>query len=51
MANKEKRIEIEEAEAGDIVAIAGLTDLNVGETLCDINNLEVLPTLHFRSWK
>ena len=41
-----KRTEITEAEAGDIVAIAGLTDINVGETICDLNNLEVLPTLH-----
>ena len=41
-----KRTEITEAEAGDIIAIAGLTDINVGETICDLNNLEVLPTLH-----
>ena len=30
------RIEVEEAYAGDIVAIAGLTDINVGETVCEI---------------
>ena len=30
------RIEIEEAEAGDIVAVAGLADISVGETLCEI---------------
>ncbi|MCQ2796425.1 MAG: translational GTPase TypA [Bacilli bacterium] len=35
-----KRIEINEAHAGDIVAIAGLSDINVGETLCDPNHLE-----------
>ena len=29
-----KRIEIEEAHAGDIVAIAGLSDISVGETVC-----------------
>ena len=29
-----KRIEIEAAEAGDIVAIAGLEDINIGETVC-----------------
>ncbi|MEI3293119.1 MAG: EF-Tu/IF-2/RF-3 family GTPase [Thomasclavelia ramosa] len=28
------RIEIEEAGAGDIVAIAGLADIGVGETVC-----------------
>ena len=40
------RIEIEEAEAGDIVAIAGLADISVGETVCDNNNVLPLPTLH-----
>lgn len=35
-----KRIEIIEAHAGDIVAIAGLSDINVGETLCDPHHLE-----------
>ncbi len=41
-----KRLEIDKCEAGDICAIAGLTDLNVGETLCDKDNLDKLPTLH-----
>ena len=40
------RIEIEEAEAGDIVAIAGLADISIGETVCDNNNVLPLPTLH-----
>ena len=35
------RIEIEEAEAGDIVAVAGLSDISVGETIC--NNDQILP--------
>ncbi len=35
------RIEIEEAEAGDIVAIAGLADISVGETIC--NNDQIIP--------
>ena len=39
------RIEIDHAEAGDIIGIAGLTDINVGETLCDNNNLDALPIL------
>lgn len=30
-----KRAEIEQAEAGDIVAAAGLKEINIGETLCD----------------
>ncbi len=40
-----KRIEIDHAEAGDIVAIAGLPDISVGETVCDINHPEALPLL------
>ena len=40
-----KRLEIEEAEAGDIVGIAGLPDLNVGETICELNKVEALPLL------
>ncbi len=40
-----KRIEIEEAESGDIIAIAGLPDISVGETICEISKEEALPVL------
>ena len=40
-----KRIEIEEAEAGDIIAIAGLPDISVGETVCEVGYEEALPLL------
>ena len=40
-----KRIEINEATAGDIVAIAGLPDISVGETVCEIGREEALPIL------
>ena len=40
-----KRIEIEEAEAGDIVAIAGLPDISVGETVCEVGSEDALPLL------
>ena len=40
-----KRIEIETATAGDIIAIAGLPDINVGETVCEIGHEEALPPL------
>ena len=40
------RIEIEEAEAGDIIAIAGLSDISVGETICNNDNILPLPELH-----
>lgn len=41
-----KRIEIEEAEAGDIIAIAGLADISVGETICNTSDILPLPQLH-----
>ena len=40
-----KRIEIEEAKAGDIVAIAGLSDISVGETVCNPGKEKALPIL------
>ncbi len=40
------RIEITEAEAGDIIAVSGLSDISVGETLCEKNNILPLPKLH-----
>lgn len=40
-----KKVEIEKASAGDIVAIAGLSDISVGETICDIGKEEALPIL------
>ena len=41
-----KRIEIEEAEAGDLIAIAGLADISVGETICNTTDIIPLPQLH-----
>ena len=40
------RIEIDHAEAGDIVAIAGLADISVGETICNQGQVMPLPILH-----
>ncbi|MFC3039327.1 translational GTPase TypA [Virgibacillus xinjiangensis] len=40
-----KRKEITEAQAGDIVALAGMEDLNVGETICPPDHPEGLPWL------
>ncbi len=39
------KIEVTEAKAGDIVAIAGLPDISVGETVCEIGKEEALPKL------
>ena len=38
-----KRIEVEEASAGDIIALSGVTDINIGDTICDYNNPEKIP--------
>ncbi|MBB6675586.1 translational GTPase TypA [Cohnella nanjingensis] len=40
-----KRVEMEEAAAGDIIAIAGIKDINIGETIADPANPEALPVL------
>ena len=40
-----RRLEIEEASAGEIVAIAGLPDINVGETICEFNKVNPLPLI------
>ncbi|MFA7020351.1 MAG: GTP-binding protein, partial [Bacilli bacterium] len=39
------RIELNEAHAGDIIGVAGLTDINVGETICNPNNVVPLPPI------
>jgi len=40
-----ERIEVEEAEAGDIVAIAGIQDLSISDTVCALDTPEALPAL------
>ena len=40
-----KKVEVISASAGDIVAIAGLDEVNIGETLADVNYTEQLPVL------
>ena len=39
------RVDVDEAEAGDIVAISGISDVTIGETIADINNPVALPTI------
>jgi len=40
------RIDIEEAEAGDIVAIAGFNDIDVGDSICDTKEIIPLDPMH-----
>jgi len=40
-----KRLEIEQAKAGDLVAVSGMEDINVGETVCPVDHQEALPVL------
>ena len=37
------KVEVEEVPAGDIVSISGISDINIGETICDINHPEKIP--------
>lgn len=39
------KVEVDNAEAGDIIMIAGMPDVNVGETLASIDHPEALPTI------
>lgn len=40
-----RRVDAEEAQAGDVIALAGLDKINVGETVCDAEFPEALPLL------
>ena len=38
-----KRVEVESATVGDIIAISGIPDINIGETVCSLDCAEALP--------
>ena len=40
-----QRVEVQEAEAGDIVCVSGMDELYISDTLCDQNAVEALPPL------
>ncbi len=40
-----KRVEIEQANAGDIIAVTGVENLRISDTLCDRDTVEALPPL------
>ncbi len=41
-----EKVEVESASSGDIVSIAGLPDIHVGETICEVGQTKALPHLH-----
>ena len=41
-----KRIPVKEAHSGDIVIIAGIADISIGETVCDKEHIDPLPMIH-----
>ena len=41
-----KRVPVEQAESGDIVVISGISDISIGETICDPQNPEPLEMIH-----
>ncbi len=38
-----KKVEVEEAKAGDIIELSGIADISIGDTICDFNNPEKIP--------
>ncbi|RFF27565.1 MULTISPECIES: translational GTPase TypA [unclassified Wenzhouxiangella] len=40
-----KREEVDEASAGDIIAVSGVDDISISDTLCDPANVEAMPAL------
>lgn len=41
-----KRLEIDEAKAGDLIAVSGMEDIFVGETVTPVDHQDALPILH-----
>lgn len=37
------RVEVTEAKVGDIVAVSGITDLHIGDTICSLENPDAIP--------
>lgn len=38
-----KKVEVDEIDAGDMVAVSGISDINIGDTICDPSNPEKIP--------
>ena len=37
------KVEVEEGKAGDIIELAGIPEINIGDTICDFNHPEKIP--------
>ncbi|MFW6308751.1 MAG: translational GTPase TypA [bacterium] len=44
-----KQVPTDQAKSGDIVAVAGIEDISIGETICEIGNNEPLPMIEIES--
>lgn len=40
-----KRVEVSEAFYGEIVTVAGCPEISIGDTICDVNNIDPLPSI------
>src|SRR6478609_7921797 len=40
-----KRVAVESASAGEVVAVAGIDDVTIGDTICDLEHAEALPRI------
>ena len=38
-----KKVEVEEATAGDIIEVSGISGIHIGDTICDFNNPDKIP--------
>ncbi len=41
-----KRMPVEEAECGDVVVISGISDISIGETICNEGKADPMPMIH-----
>lgn len=40
------RVSVDTAYSGDIVIVSGISDISIGETICEVGNVEPLPMIH-----
>lgn len=40
------RVNVDTAYSGDIVIVSGISDISIGETICEVGNVDPLPMIH-----